>query len=208
MLVFIDESGDGGFKVQKGASRNFVIALVIFEDDLDAEETALIIKKFRRSIGKPDYFEFKFNKISKEYRVGFLNAVKNCKFKIRAIIIQKEKIYSPVLRNSKDKFYNFVIKEVLEKSNHLIKNARIRLDGLGERQFKRNLVTYLRKNLNSESKSVMKNLKFRNSKNDVLIQLADMVAGSISKYYDHEKTDSKHYKKIIDHLIDDIWEFK
>lgn len=36
MLVFIDDSGDPGFKIEKGSSSVFVIALVIFDDDLEA----------------------------------------------------------------------------------------------------------------------------------------------------------------------------
>ncbi|MFA5033728.1 MAG: DUF3800 domain-containing protein [bacterium] len=40
MLVFLDDSGDPGFKVEKGSSPVFVIALVVFDDHLDAEETA------------------------------------------------------------------------------------------------------------------------------------------------------------------------
>lgn len=208
MIIFIDESGDAGFKIAKGSSRNFVVVLIIFEDELDAEETALAIKKLRRNLKKSDNFEFKFNKMDKKTRLVFLDTVKKCKFKIRAIVIQKEKIYSRALRESKDKFYNFVMKEVLRNNNDTIKNARIRLDGLGERTFRRNLSVYLRKNLNDKNKSIIKDLKFRNSKNDVLIQLADMIAGTISKSYDVGKSDSKEYIKTIAKLVDDLWEFK
>jgi len=208
MIIFIDESGDAGFKIEKGSSKNFVVVLIIFEDELDAEETALIIKKLRRNLKKPDGFEFKFNKMDKKLRLNFLDAIKKCKFKIRAIVIQKEKIYSQTLKSSKDKFYNFVMKEVLKNNNNKIKNAKIRLDGRGERTFKRNLATYLRKSLNDEKKLIIKDLKFRNSKNDVLIQLADIIAGAINKSYDDKKGDSKEYIKTISGLIDDIWEFK
>lgn len=37
MLVFLDDSGDPGFKLDRGSSAFFVIACVIFEDKLDAE---------------------------------------------------------------------------------------------------------------------------------------------------------------------------
>src|SRR4051794_13175528 len=36
MLVFIDESGDPGFKFDQGSSRFFTIALVVFEDKEEA----------------------------------------------------------------------------------------------------------------------------------------------------------------------------
>ena len=61
MLVFIDDAGDPGFKIEKGSSRFFVIACVIFVDNLDAEETALKIKRLRRTLKWADNHEFKFN---------------------------------------------------------------------------------------------------------------------------------------------------
>ncbi len=60
MLVFIDDSGDPGLGAQ--SSPVFVIALVIFDDNLVAEETALAIKKLRRELNFPDDVEFKFHK--------------------------------------------------------------------------------------------------------------------------------------------------
>jgi hypothetical protein len=59
VIIFIDESGDAGFKLDKGSTATFVIAMVIFDDELDAEETALNIKKYRRKINKKDNYEFK-----------------------------------------------------------------------------------------------------------------------------------------------------
>jgi hypothetical protein len=61
MLVFIDDSGDPGFKLDKGSSRYFVVACVIFDDNLDAEEAALKIKRLRRTLGWRNEQEFKFN---------------------------------------------------------------------------------------------------------------------------------------------------
>lgn len=34
MLIFIDKSGDTGFKLNDGSTDHFVIVLVIFDDDL------------------------------------------------------------------------------------------------------------------------------------------------------------------------------
>lgn len=205
MLVFIDESGDAGFKIAKGSSKNFIMVLVVFENELEVEETDLVIRKFRKRIGKSEKFEFKFNKISKRIRLKFLDCIKDCDFRILAIVILKEKMYITALRGSKDKFYYFVIKELLKKNKNTIKNAKIRIDGIGKRLFKHDLLHYLRKNLKL---GTIKDLKFRDSKNNVLIQLADMIIGAISKSYDKEKTDYLDYIKIIHKKIDDIWELK
>lgn len=208
MLVFIDESGDSGFKTNKGSSPNFVIALVIFNDELVAEETALAIKKLRKQMSYRDAYEFKFNKSNKHHREIFLNTVKPFDFSIRAIVFNKEKLYSNHLRETKDDFYSFALRMVLEHNNDTIKNAKVRLDGSGEKAFRRQLSTYLRRSLNSKTNHIMENLRFRDSTQDVLIQLADMVAGSIRRYYDKSTTDWNIYRKLLKSKEKDVWEFK
>jgi len=208
MLIFIDESGDAGFKVEKGSSSHFVIALVIFDDELEAEETALKIKKLRRDLNKSSAFEFKFNKCNKELRLAFLNAIKNCKFRIRAIVFAKDKIRSNHLRSSKDSFYNFALAQVLQHNNNTILQAKIRLDGSGDKAFGQNLINYLRHQLNSEEKQIMQNLRFRDSHKDVLIQLSDMVVGSIRKYYERKGDDCEEYRKILQRREENVWEFE
>jgi len=152
MIVFIDDSGDPGFKITKGSSRVFVICCVVFDDELEAEKTAIKIKELRRRLKKSDRFEFKFNKCSRKIRVEFLKAIADSKFRVRAIVMPKEKIYSEELKRSKESFYNFTIKMVLKHSAGTIKNARIRLDGRGNREFRRKLLVYLRKNLNTKER--------------------------------------------------------
>jgi len=207
MLVFIDDSGDAGFKLDKGSSKHFVIACVIFDDNLDAEETALKIKRLRRSMNWRDDHEFKFNKTNKEIRLAFLNEVKARKFRVRAIVADKAAIRSPELRRSKNKFYNYMIKEVLSKSAGSIKNGSIRLDGHEDRAYKKAATTYFRQQANPKGR-VIKDMKFVNSKGDNLVQLADMVAGSILRTTQTGKSDSGDYLKVIKKRIEDIWYFK
>ncbi|HKZ35403.1 MAG TPA: DUF3800 domain-containing protein, partial [Patescibacteria group bacterium] len=68
MLVFVDDSGDPGFNLEKGASKFFVIACIIFDDELQAEKTAVAIKELRRELKFPDEVEFKFNKSKQRVR--------------------------------------------------------------------------------------------------------------------------------------------
>ena len=57
MLIFIDESGDPGLKIDAGSSRYFVIALVGFENHEEASAVNDRISKLRREQGFPDNFE-------------------------------------------------------------------------------------------------------------------------------------------------------
>lgn len=208
MLIFIDDSGDPGFKLDKGSSAFFVIALVIFDDELEAEKVALAIKELRRDLGFPDNVEFKFFKSSRDKREKFLRRVCDFKFRVRAIVIQKSLIRSQELRNSKNSFYSYAIRSVLKHNGGTIKNAKIKIDGSGDRVFRKSFLGYLRRQLNSEEKQIMKSCKLVDSHGNVLIQLADMIAGSIHRSHNVAKSDAKLYKSIIKKRIENEWFFK
>lgn len=204
-LVFIDDSGDPGFKTQEGSSTHFVIACVIFDNVLDAEETALTIKRYKQELGWKETREFKFNKTHKKYIKELLRRVAHCPFRVRAILIDKSHIYSRELMNKHDSFYNFAIKEVLAKS--MLKEADIRLDGHSGREYKRSAATYFRRELNKSSRRVAK-VRFVDSNTNVLIQLADLVAGSILRTTQLDKTDCGEYAAIMHERVEDIWRFR
>ncbi len=208
MLVFIDDSGDPGFKINKGSTRFFVIALVIFNDDLEAEKVAVCIKDLKRKLGFPDDLEFKFNKSSKETRESFLRVVNSFDFKVRNIVFDKTKIKSTELKNNKNSFYSYAIKMVLKHSRNFIIQAKVKIDGSGDRVFRKNFLTYLRRELSTAEKPILKHCKIVDSKGNVLIQMADMVAGTIRRSYDDSRGDAKIYKAIIKKHIQDEWQFR
>ncbi len=208
MLVFIDDSGDPGFKIEKGSTPYFVISMVIFDDNLEAEKTAIAIKELKRKIHFSENTEFRFFKTSSINKKKFLNVVNNFKFRVRCLVVDKSFIKSRELKQNKNSFYSYFIKEVLRNNNDTILNAKIKIDGSGDRIFRQNFLTYLRKELNSRDKVIMKQCKMIDSKKDVLIQMADMVAGSINRFYNNDKKDNIIYKNIIKKHIEDEWKFK
>ncbi|MCK5459933.1 DUF3800 domain-containing protein [Candidatus Parcubacteria bacterium] len=208
MLVFIDDSGDPGFKLNKGSTTHFIISMVIFDDELEAEKTAVAIKELKRKIGFREQTEFRFFKTRKDFRIKFLKTINKFDFRIRCLVVDKSIIYSNELKKDKNSFYAYFIKEVLKNNNNSILNAKIRMDGSGNRIFRRNFFTYLRKELNSKNRKIMLNCKMVDSKNNVLVQLADMVAGSINRAQNKNKKDYNIYRNIIKKRIEDEWHFR
>ncbi len=207
MLVFIDDSGDPGFKLRKGSSPVFVISLVIFDDELEAEKTSLSIKELRRKLKVSDRYEFKFNKTNRIFRNDFFDTVKSFKFRTRAIVVKKEVIYSPRLKTYIENFYNYVVMQVLRHNGGTIKNAKIKFDKRGEKIIRNELRAYLSKQLDNKNKKIFKNLKFVDSRQNTLIQLADMIAGAIfASYSEKDKSYLESLKKVG--RIEDIWVFK
>ena len=204
MLVLIDESGDAGFKIARGSTRFFVVGMVIFQDFEEAERTSKAIVEARERLRvKP---EFKFNKCSKVVRDGFFDAVRPFAFRVRALVVDKAKIYSDNLRENKERFYNYFVQMLLRHDNEALQGARVKIDGSGDREFKRELERYLRCRLEAGK---IHSIKFAESHRDNLVQLADMVAGAIARSYrDEDRKHANRWRGMLAEKIEDVWEFE
>lgn len=204
MLVLIDESGDPGFKLTKGSTPHFVLAMVIFRSNSDAESTSSKIRGAQKSLGiKP---EFKFNKCACVVRDAFFEVVKDCDFGVRALVVDKSLVYSGTLRDETDRFYNYFVRLLMHHDSGSLTGARVKIDGSGSRQFKQELNAYLRKQLGAGK---VKSIKFADSHKDHLVQLADMCAGAIARSYrPHDRGDHNRWRKMLKPRIEDIWNFR
>lgn len=204
MLIFIDESGDPGFKLGRGSSSHFVVSMVIFDEDEHAQSTAETIKQALADLKiKP---EFKFNKSRNVIRDAFFEKVKSCKFRVRALVVDKEKIYSKNLREDDEKFYNYFVRLLIDFKELKLNNVSIKIDGSGDREFKKELHRYLRSQVKSDFKL---KIELVDSHKNHLIQLADMVAGAIAKSYpNQERQANSSWKQAMGKKIENIWDFK
>jgi hypothetical protein len=202
MLVFIDESGDPGFKLKKGSSAVFVAALVAFRDPAQARaaHSAIEAAALRLKI-KP---EFKFSKCRPEVRDAFFAAVQRFDFRVRAIVVEKSRIYSTHLRSQKEAFYSFFVKTMLKFDNGLLNDAQIVIDGSGDRAFKREMGAYFRRHLRTDK---IKSIVFNDSQSDRLVQLADMCAGAIARSYRADRDDRNRWREMLRYKIEDVWDF-
>lgn len=205
-LIFIDDSGDPGFKTNNGASRMFVIACVIFDDDVDAEFASASIRLLKKQLGWKQEREFKFHRASEEHKKLFFKNAKKYSFRIRATVVDKTRVAEPRLKKS-DSFYDFVILSTLQRCS-LMKNASIKLDGSGSKDFRRRSTSNLRKSLNNGELHRVASFIFADSRNDNLIQLADMVAGAIRVKFDPDKKAKVDYFSKFKDKVDDIWHYE
>ena len=202
MLVLIDESGDAGFKLGRGSSRVFSVAMVIFRDTAAAEHTSAAIKALqaRRRI----YPEFKFSKASHAVRDAFFETVKGHDFTVRAIVVEKDKIASPHLKAYTKRFYGFFVRMMMTHDGGALAGARVKIDGSGSRKFKIELAAYLRRQTRDEA---LGRITFNRSHTDHLIQLADMVSGAIHRSYHPDKKHHDRWRRVLRPRIEDVWEF-
>ena len=204
MLVVIDESGCTGFK--PSSSTHFVIGMVIFDNFQQAEEAANIIHKLKDDVGFKR--EFRFSSCDNRKRDMFFEAIKNANFGIRLFVVEKKLIYSKELRSKDEMFVNYCLKCLMKDgaSASRLNDAIIKIDGKGSRHFKRGCVSYLKQEM---PEGTIKSIKFSDSKNDALIQMADMVVSAFSRPFNNPgKKDAYLWRNVIEDKIENVWYFR
>ena len=206
MLVFIDESGDPGFKLNKGSSRFFVVALVTFEDNEEAIACDQRINLLRREINLPEDFEFHFKENSHKRRLEFLKAIAPYNFFYFGIVLNKDpnKLWGEGFKN-KESLYKYTCGLVFENAKPYLKNATVIIDQSGHKQFQVQLRKYLRDKANI-NKTIIKKIKTKRSKGNNLLQLADYIAGTVNRCVLKKKR-ADEYKKFVAHkeIYVQIW---
>ena len=202
-LVFIDDSGDPSLHAR--SSSHFVMASAMFMDDEVASQVANKIRELRRSKGWGYKSEFKFRRTRKSVIKELLNVVRVYDFKVYAVWIDKAELQDIMPIVDRSKLYNWTIKELLARLP--LDEARVRIDGRSSREYMQSTSTYLRKALNIDSRKIL-NVKFEDSTRSDLIQLADIIAGTIHRSLQPDKTDSKEYLSIIKPRVSAITKIK
>lgn len=195
MLVFLDESGDPGFKFGEGSSTFFVVTLVVVKDPQTAIDLDNTIANLRLKLRTPKDYEFHFTATSPKWRESFMKEINGFAFRYHSIVINKPALYSEGFR-VKESFYKFACKIVLQNAAKELANATVILDGCGSREFQRQLTTYLRRNINDPDAPVVaiKKLKIQDSRRNNMLQLADMVCGAVARSFS-EKKDAQLYRR-------------
>lgn len=204
MLIFMDESGDTGFKLKTASSRYFVLTIVIF-DDLDTAENAnQAIKDLHTELKFPDEKEFKFSTgTSNKFKMAFLQKLARHKFRYRSIVIDKQKLSKVDPKNPEDSLYTLVTNQLFLRAQDRIQNASLFVDRTAQsKRFIQKFNTYLKRKLNTDMRKLIGEVRHKDSKSNNLLQLADMVCGAIYRKYN--KNDDKFYK-IIKRREEDLW---
>jgi hypothetical protein len=204
--VFIDESGDPGFKLEAGASANFVISCVIFNKADAIEGATLKMNELRILMKKKEGYEFKFNKMSKKERLQAMRVMRGLGFSFKAICVRKEDVKSQEIISQKSKLFNYLIKIVIKRSGLDFSNSIIIIDGKIDRIFKKEFTSQVRKIVKTNKKKNIK-IKLRDSGGSLPIQLADLIAGAVNCFYT-KRTDSKIYLTVVKRQKDKVWLLK
>lgn len=203
LFVYLDESGDTGFRFNKGSSRYFVITLLLVDDPVPF---AAAVADLRKRLGFADGNEFKFYSASHEVRMAFMRMLRRQDFRARTLVIDKTLMTRPHLQK-RETFYSYLVKLILEHDHGTIADAMLILDqSVKSKKSKQQLATYLRRALNAErAVPKVRDIRYHDSRSDDLIQAIDMLAGAVySRYH-------KGHEAYLDEIrakFSDIWVWK
>ncbi|HEY8579908.1 MAG TPA: DUF3800 domain-containing protein [Beijerinckiaceae bacterium] len=190
MFIFIDESGDAGFKLTSGSSARFVIVLVLFRDAAHRDFARSRIEQLRAELGFQN--EFRFSKSSDRMRDRFFEMLGGCALEVRALVIRKELVRSAEVLRGGEAFYDVSIRAAIEHCASDVVDAEVVIDGRGERRFARALQAHGRK-------PFIRRVSFRDSRKEPLVQLADMAAGGIARAYRNEGAEHRWMAMLSKH---------
>lgn len=197
MLVFVDESGDAGFKLNQGSSDVFVVTLVIFKDNNDASVADSGINQLREEMHLHPSFEFKFNKLNANRRKHVLRRLASFDFQYHCLVVKKKNLDASGLTRS-ESFYKFACSLAFEMAREFLSEAIVIIDGSGSKEFRHELQKYLktRMNLEQPERRRIAKVKINDSSKNNLLQFTDMICGAVSRWYKN-RPDRLVYREII-----------
>ena len=163
------------------------------------------IKLFRKNLGWDNLDEIKFHKTNKNNVKKLIEFIKDVDYSVYAIVLDKDNVPQELRREDKMSLYNHVIKELLVKLE--LSETIIEIDGIGGKKYMQKVRSYLRQSLRDEG-VINCQIRFVDSKKSLLIQLADIMAGSIARSYQTDKKDAGDFVSLIGKKIKKIFVMK
>lgn len=197
--LYLDESGDLGFDfVNKKPSKFFTVSILAISNReanrqlIKAVKITLRRKLNPRKKRKRIVQELKGTKTNIEIKRYFYNKIKDVKFGIYAISLNKKKVYEELARN-KPRVYNWIARKVLDKIP-FEKNIGARVELIIDKSMGKPEIeefnSYIRREIESRlNPKIPLNIYHRLSHENPGLQAADMFCWGIFEKYQWGKTE-------------------
>ena len=187
VIAFADEFGNNSFDFENQGS-HFIIASVIMNQDELSE-----IKEQLESIRKK-YFqtgEIKSSKVKYNHkrRILILNELKSINFSVYAVVIDKRKLFGEGFK-FKQSFYKFLNGILYKELYRTFPQLELKVDEHGGNDFMRSFKKYVEKN-HIRNLFTGSEFNIKKSHNDLGVQLADFMAGTLGYIFDENKKSDK-----------------
>ncbi len=202
VYAFTDESGAFGWHLDNpSVSTHLIISAIIIRESelIPVRDSVEYIRKKYFQTG-----EMKSSTIAKDHsrRKRILTDLLEVNFSIFSVVMDKSKLLDYKGLRYKQSFYKFMNNIVYKELKRTFKQITIVADEIGGSDYMQSFSKYVSERQDIPTLLNDAEFRFENSKNDVLIQLADMISGSIAFDYDLHRGDAtQNYRKILDSKI-------
>lgn len=199
-FIYIDDSGDPGLRGD--SSNNFIIASVVLVGQENRDNLIRAIDEYKKGLGWKECEELKFHKTHKDAIRLAIKTANKYDYSAYAIVIDKSKIDRASLSSvEKDSIFLYTIKGLLVRIN--LSDSDIIIDGIRGPKYTKKARTYLRRELKDAGIKTGR-ISFEDSRSNHLVQLADLVAGSVARSLT-KKADSGDYIKLFGRKLKEIF---
>ena len=199
-----DEAGDTGFRFEQGSTSLILISL-LFTDDLSAIEKS--IRHLRSQLGIANHKEFRFHSMPQDHRLVFLSTLATCDLAVRILFVNKRNLPVVFRRMKSWDFYAFFVCALLDRvPAGELGGTILHLDDFGSRKVTLRALRRQMKQigLTTLETKLLKRIVFKRSRGDMLIQAADMVAGSAYRWL--SKGDRTYFDLVQSKVL--VWEYR
>ena len=180
-----DESGDVSFSFDKGASRYFVFALIATSQPDDIRQA---LRGLRRQRNLPAQYEFKFHKLSSvALRRAAFTLLNTLDFQATVLYVDKVTLPDSFRVMTGQMFYAFFVSEVIrlipetEREGATLLLDQFDPSGRAIRELKRTLGR-------RQIQRGFKRITHVRSRSESLVQVADLVAGTVLRSVERRQT--------------------
>lgn len=201
--AFIDECGGFGFDFSKdNTSKYFILGAVIAKKyEIDALSNS--VDSLRRKFFSDNEMKSKTIGSNDKRRMALLTEILQLDFKVILLIADKEKFKEKsALTEYKKTFYKYMHKLLYNNLYLVYPKLKICADALGDNEFKEGFKKYVESNRPKYNIFNEYDFDFADSENSNLVQLADIIVGSISRSL--IDTTAPNYQEILSGKISHI----
>ncbi|MBZ9631906.1 DUF3800 domain-containing protein [Salegentibacter sp. LM13S] len=187
VIAFADEFGNNSFEFNTQGSHFIIASVIMNQDELD--EIQIQLEEIRKKFFQTG--EIKSSKVKNNHnrRILILRELKKVNFSVYAVVIDKRKLYGEGFKY-KQSFYKYLNGILYKELYRTFPQLELKVDEHGGNDFMRSFKKYVEKN-HIRNLFAGSDFHIQKSHNDLGVQLADFMAGTLGYIFDELK---KSYK--------------
>lgn len=187
VIAFADEFGNNSFDFENQGSHFIIASVIMNQDELpEIQEQLESVRKKYFQTGEIKSSKVKYNH---KRRILILKELQSINFSIYAVVIDKRKLFGEGFK-FKQSFYKFLNGILYKELYRTFPQLELKVDEHGGNDFMRSFKKYVEKN-HIRNLFTGSEFNIKKSHNDLGVQLADFMAGTLGYIFDENKKSDK-----------------